>query len=92
MAINPPTNTATRTGHPCATASCAAATAPMPAKEAWQSQIIPPSPVTRVMESKMMPKQTPCPIRPIQKLLTTRGSTHRMANARRGSCQPKADP
>ncbi len=28
---------------------------PTPAKVAWQSQIIPPSPVTSVYESKMMP-------------------------------------
>ncbi len=63
----------------------------MPANVAWQSQIMPPSPVTRVIDRRMIAKQTPCPISPIQYVLTTRGRMQRMPKANSGSCQPKAD-
>ena len=79
------------TGQPWCTASWAASTAPMPANVAWQSQIIPPSPVTRVIDRKMIAKQTPCPIRPTQNPLRTSGRMHRIAKANKGSCQPKVD-
>ena len=35
-------------GHPCSVANCADASAPTPAKVIWQSQSMPPSPVTSV--------------------------------------------
>ncbi len=54
-ATSPPTTMAARTGHPWLVASCDAVSAPTPAKVIWHSQIMPPSPVTRVKDKKMMP-------------------------------------
>ncbi len=53
MAISPPTSAAARTGQPWLLASCAVVIAPTPAKVIWQSQSIPPSPVTMVQDKKM---------------------------------------
>ena len=53
-AITPPPMIAARTGQPCSVANCAVASAPTPAKVIWQSQSMPPSPVTSVYERKTM--------------------------------------
>ena len=55
-----------RTGHPCSSASCAVVSAPTPAKVIWQSQSMPPSPVTSVYARKIDGEHTPVPIRPSQ--------------------------
>ena len=47
-AIRPPMRIAGMIGHPCSVANCADASAPTPAKVIWQSQSMPPSPVTNV--------------------------------------------
>ena len=54
-ATRPPTTMAARTGQPWLVASWDAVRPPTPAKVIWQSQIMPPSPVTRVKDKKMMP-------------------------------------
>ena len=48
MATSPPTTTPAITGHPWSTARIAMVIPPAPAQVDWQSQIMPPSPVTRV--------------------------------------------
>ena len=52
-ATRPPATTAARTGQPWLLASWAVVSAPTPAKVIWQSQSMPPSPVTIVQDRKM---------------------------------------
>ena len=52
-AMTPPARTASRTGQPWLVASCHVVNAPTPAKVIWQSQSMPPSPVTMVQDRRM---------------------------------------
>ena len=47
-AITPPIRIEGMIGQPCTVANCADESAPTPAKVIWQSQSMPPSPVTSV--------------------------------------------
>src|SRR5215469_18115392 len=59
VAIRPPMSTASSGLIPWLVASCAVAIAPQPAKVAWQSQIIPPSPTTTVNDRKITANTRP---------------------------------
>ena len=82
-AINAPTRIAAHAGKPASAARRAVANAPMPARVIWQSEIIPPSPVTIVYDRKTIASATPCANTPIQnwskiqKLLNSTGSSVR---------------
>ena len=66
MATTPPASTAARTGQPWLVASSAVVRAPTPAKVIWQSQSMPPSPVTSVHDRKMTAKAKAWAMRPTQ--------------------------
>ena len=74
-ATSAPITMASMTDMPKFVTSCAVANAPIAANDAWQSEMVPPTPVVSTTESRITAKQTPPVTKLNQKSSSTKSAT-----------------